>query len=32
LGTREEAGGQAFYRAENGTFEKTYGYAVWRIE
>jgi hypothetical protein len=31
LGTREESGGQAYYRAETGTFEPTGGKAVWSV-
>lgn len=31
LGTRENAGGQAYYRAATGTFEKTNGKVVWTI-
>lgn len=29
LGTREELGGQAYYRAASGTFEETGGKTVW---
>lgn len=32
LGDREESGGQAYYRAENGTYEATGGKAKWRVE
>ena len=31
LGTREEVGGQAYYRAVFGTFEPTGGAAVWVV-
>jgi hypothetical protein len=30
--SRDELGGQAYYRAENGTFEATGGTAVWMVE
>lgn len=32
LGTREAQVGQAYYRADNGTFEPTGGKAVWTVE
>lgn len=32
LGTREEQVGQAYFRAETGTFERTFGRAPWVIE
>lgn len=32
LGTRESRGGQAYYRAETGTFERTNGRAVWEVD
>lgn len=31
LGSNGESAGQAFYRAENGTFETTGGRAIWSV-